>query len=228
MEVNKKQRRRRGVTTEHVFHTFIYKILKNISNDIGISIKGMTIMNSLVMDLYQRLMNEAKQLSLVRKTTTLLPETIFAAGRLLVSHPLHTQLVEFTSQIIKNYSEKSGTAKTSSATPTSVRAGLQMPSGRFLRLMRQKWKQGVVRSNAAIAMAATVEKIVMAVLEHAERHTRESKHNRIIPRYLMLAIRSDECLDKLFPGTISSGGVLPNIMPQLLPRTMLKHGDDDM
>jgi hypothetical protein len=103
----------------------------------------------------------------------LLPETIFAAGQLLVPHPLHAQLVEFTSQIIKNYSEKSGTAAKSSAAPMTFRAGLQMPSGRFLRLMRKKWRHGIVRSTAAIAMAATIEKIVMIIVEQSEKHTRE-------------------------------------------------------
>lgn len=42
---------------------------------------------------------------------------------------------------------------------------------------------------------------------------------RIVPRYLQLAIRNDDELNRLLQGvTISQGGVIPNIREELLPK----------
>ena len=37
------------------FSLYIYKVLKSISNDIGISQKGMKVVNSLVLDMFEQL-----------------------------------------------------------------------------------------------------------------------------------------------------------------------------
>ncbi len=117
----------------------------------------------------------------------MVPDTIFAACRLLVPHPVHGQLVEFTSKVLINYAQKLPSAPDPSARPTTgvqLRAGLQMPTGRLLRMMRKKWKQGAVRATAAVAMTATIEKIVAIILERAVNHCKESKRVRIRTSYL--------------------------------------------
>lgn len=59
----------------------------------------------------------------------------------------------------------------------------------------------------------------MQVLELAGNAARDNKKSRIVPRHVLLAVRNDEELGKLLQGvTISSGGVLPNINPVLLPK----------
>lgn len=48
---------------------------------------------------------------------------------------------------------------------------------------------------------------------------KDNKKNRIIPRHVLLGVRSDEELGKLLAGvTIAQGGVLPSINPALLPK----------
>nr|GEX37399.1 histone H2A.1 [Tanacetum cinerariifolium] len=61
--------------------------------------------------------------------------------------------------------------------------------------------------------------IYLDVLELAGNDARDNKNTRIKPRHLLLAMRNDEELGKLLAGvTITSGDVLPNINPVLLPK----------
>lgn len=49
------------------------------------------------------------------------------------------------------------------------------------------------------------------LLELAGNTAKEVSVKRINPRHILLAIRSDEELDKLIKATIAGGGVLPSV-----------------
>ncbi|XP_050225923.1 histone H2A.1-like [Mercurialis annua] len=101
----------------------------------------------------------------------------------------------------------------------SVKAGLQFPVGRIARFLKKGRYAQRFGSGAPIYLAAVLEYLAAEVLELAGNAARDNKKNRINPRHLLLAIRNDEELGKLLKGvTISSGGVLPNINPILLPK----------
>merc|ERR1712110_904829 len=51
------------------FARYTFKVLKQVHPDTGISSKGMSIMNSLVNDLFERIASQASQLSHIRKVT---------------------------------------------------------------------------------------------------------------------------------------------------------------
>ena len=109
---------------------------------------------------------------------------------------------------------KGGKTK-SKAKSRSSRAGLQFPAGRIHRLLR--------KGNGACwswsPLAAVMEYLAAELLELAGNAARDSKKTHIIPRYLQLAIRNDEELNKLLSGaTIAQRGVLPNIQAVLLPK----------
>ena len=66
------------------FNLYIYKVLKSISNDIGISKKGMSVINSLVSDMFDQIAVEASKLSRCQKKKTLSANDIQSAVKLLL------------------------------------------------------------------------------------------------------------------------------------------------
>lgn len=68
-------------------------------------------------------------------------------------------------------------------------------------------------------LAAVLEYLTAEILELAGNACRDNKRNRIIPRHILLAVRNDNELNKLFADAIiSQGGVLPYINAVLLPK----------
>jgi histone H2A len=100
----------------------------------------------------------------------------------------------------------------------SVRAGLKFPVGRIERFLRKGRYATRVSAGAPVYMAAVIEYIMAEVLELAGNSARDCKHVRITPRDIVLAVRNDEELEKMFHKvTIASGGVIPNIHAVLVP-----------
>uniref|UniRef100_A0A8C9L4K8 Histone H2A n=1 Tax=Serinus canaria TaxID=9135 RepID=A0A8C9L4K8_SERCA len=101
----------------------------------------------------------------------------------------------------------------------SARAGLQFPVGRVYRLLRRGNYADRIGSGAAIYLAAVIEYVTAEILELAGNAARENRKTRILPRHIQLAVRNDDELNKLLACvTIPQGGVMPNILAQLLPK----------
>ena len=114
---------------------------------------------------------------------------------------------------------KRGVPKGSKMVSRSSKAGLTFPVGRIARYLRQGGYAKRVGAGAPVYLAAVLEYIVAEVLELAGNAAKDNKKKRIIPRYIQLAVRNDDELDKFFGNvTIASGGVLPNINAVLLPK----------
>ena len=71
-------------------------------------------------------------------------------------------------------------------------------------------------------LASVLEYLAAEVMELAGAATRDNKRGRIVPRYLLLAIRKDEELGNLLVEvTITHDGVLSNINSALLPNKVV-------
>ncbi|ORX39619.1 histone H2A-1 [Kockovaella imperatae] len=111
---------------------------------------------------------------------------------------------------------KSGADTKSSS--RSSKAGLQFPVGRIHRLLKKGNYAPRIGSGAPVYLAAVLEYLAAEILELAGNAARDNKKSRIVPRHLQLAVRNDEELNKLLGHVvISQGGVLPNILNELLP-----------
>ncbi|XP_065499061.1 histone H2A, sperm-like [Caloenas nicobarica] len=101
----------------------------------------------------------------------------------------------------------------------SARAGLQFPVGRIYGLLKRGNYSERISPGAAIYLTAVLEYLTAEIIELAGNAAWENKKKRITPRHIQLAVRNDDELNKIFCCvTIAEGGVLPNILSQLLPK----------
>jgi len=76
-----KGRRKKRVES---YSSYIYKVLKQVHPDTGISKKGMSIMNSFINDVFERLASEAGKLGRYSKKATLSSREIQTSVRLML------------------------------------------------------------------------------------------------------------------------------------------------
>ncbi|XP_053318359.1 core histone macro-H2A.1 isoform X2 [Spea bombifrons] len=112
-----------------------------------------------------------------------------------------------------------GGKKKTTKTSRSAKAGVIFPVGRMLRYIKKGHPKYRIGVGAPVYMAAVLEYLTAEILELAGNAARDNKKGRVTPRHILLAIANDEELNQLLKGvTIASGGVLPNIHPELLAK----------
>jgi len=101
----------------------------------------------------------------------------------------------------------------------STKAGLHFPVSRIAKYMKEGRFGNRLGKGAPIYLTAVLEYLSAEILELAGNTAKNHNKNRVIPKYVQLAIKNDEELNKLMSNvTIASGGVVPNIHSELLPK----------
>ncbi|KAI0772291.1 histone-fold-containing protein [Trametes elegans] len=77
-----KKKRRKG--RKETYSSYIYKVLKQVHPDTGISNKAMAILNSFVNDIFERIATEASKLASYSKKSTISSREIQTAVRLIL------------------------------------------------------------------------------------------------------------------------------------------------
>lgn len=95
----KKKHRKR----KESFSIYIYKVLKQVHPDTGISSKAMSIMNSFVNDIFERIAAEASRLSHYNKRTTITSREVQTAVRLLLPGELAKHAVSEGTKAVTKY-----------------------------------------------------------------------------------------------------------------------------
>ncbi|KAL2096786.1 hypothetical protein ACEWY4_005993 [Coilia grayii] len=124
-KAGKKRRRSR----KESYSIYVYKVLKQVHPDTGISSKAMGIMNSFVNDIFERIAGEASRLAHYNKRSTVSSREVQTAVRLLLPGELAKHAVsEGTKAVTKYTSAKLESSHLhgnlhhiSTATPTSAR-----------------------------------------------------------------------------------------------------------
>ncbi|CDF36084.1 histone H2B [Chondrus crispus] len=86
------------------YSIYIYKVLKQVHPDTGISSKAMSIMNSFVADLFERIASESAKLASYNNTKTLTSREIQTAVRLLLPGELAKHAVSEGTKAVTKYS----------------------------------------------------------------------------------------------------------------------------
>lgn len=76
--------RSRRKTRHETFSVYIYKVLKQVHNDTGVSKKSMAIMNSFINDIFEKIALEASKLVRYNKKHTLSAREVQSAVKLLL------------------------------------------------------------------------------------------------------------------------------------------------
>lgn len=98
---DKKKRRAKHQAS---FNTYIYKVLKQVHPDVGISKKSMSVMNSLVKDIFSRLAEEAKTVNSMTRSSTLSSRSIQTAARLVLPGEVSKHAVSEGTKAVTKYS----------------------------------------------------------------------------------------------------------------------------
>ncbi|XP_043941148.1 histone H2B type 1-J-like [Protopterus annectens] len=94
----KKRRRSR-----ESYSIYVYKVLKQVHPDTGISSKAMNIMNSFVNDIFERIAGEASRLAHYNKRSTISSREIQTAVRLLLPGELAKHAVSEGTKAVTKY-----------------------------------------------------------------------------------------------------------------------------
>ena len=96
---DKKKRKRR----KESYAIYIYKVLKQVHPDTGISSKAMSIMNSFVNDIFERIAAEASRLAHYNKRSTITSREVQTAVRLLLPGELAKHAVSEGTKAVTKY-----------------------------------------------------------------------------------------------------------------------------
>lgn len=94
-----KRRRRR----KESYGIYIYKVLKQVHPDTGISSRAMSIMNSFVNDIFERIAGESSRLANYNKKSTISSREIQTAVRLLLPGELAKHAVSEGTKAVTKY-----------------------------------------------------------------------------------------------------------------------------
>ncbi|XP_051162640.1 histone H2B [Leptopilina boulardi] len=82
---------------------YIYKVLKQVHPDTGVSSKAMNIMNSFVNDIFERIASESSRLAHYNKRSTITSREIQTAVRLLLPGELAKHAVSEGTKAVTKY-----------------------------------------------------------------------------------------------------------------------------
>uniref|UniRef100_A0A8D0HNC3 Histone H2B n=1 Tax=Sphenodon punctatus TaxID=8508 RepID=A0A8D0HNC3_SPHPU len=102
-KIQKKGDKKRRKVRRESYSIYVYKVLKQVHPDTGISSKAMSIMNSFVNDVFERISGEASRLAHYNKRSTITSREIQTAVRLLLPGELAKHAVSEGTKAVTKY-----------------------------------------------------------------------------------------------------------------------------
>lgn len=97
------EKRKNKKKRKESYGIYIFKVLKQVHPDTGISSKAMSIMNSFVGDIFERLASEAAKLTHYNKRSTITSREIQTAVRLILPGELSKHAVSEGTKAVAKY-----------------------------------------------------------------------------------------------------------------------------
>ncbi|GAB7352219.1 hypothetical protein MBLNU459_g2692t1 [Dothideomycetes sp. NU459] len=100
-------KKKRTKTRKETYSSYIYKVLKQVHPDTGISNRAMSILNSFVNDIFERVATEASKLAAYNKKSTISSREIQTSVRLILPGELAKHAVSEGTKAVTKYSSSS-------------------------------------------------------------------------------------------------------------------------
>ncbi|RDX56726.1 histone-fold-containing protein [Polyporus arcularius HHB13444] len=98
------EKKKRRKVRKETWSTYVYKVLKQVHPDTGISNKAMAILNSFVNDIFERIATEASKLSTYSKKSTISSREIQTAVRLILPGELAKHAISEGTKSVTKFS----------------------------------------------------------------------------------------------------------------------------
>ncbi|KAM5532048.1 hypothetical protein V8D89_014299 [Ganoderma adspersum] len=98
------EKKKRKKARKETWSSYVYKVLKQVHPDTGISNKAMAILNSFVNDIFERIATEASKLSQYSKKSTISSREIQTAVRLILPGELAKHAISEGTKSVTKYS----------------------------------------------------------------------------------------------------------------------------
>ena len=211
-------RKRTNRKKVYTFKPHIYKVLKQVHPDTGLTTDGKEQMNHFVEHFADKIADEAVFLAKKEHKKTISSREIQTAVRLVLPGELAKHAVSEGRKAVTKYTS-GHYSKKGKKVSKSAKAGLQFPVSRFKTILQKHAPRGFrIGEGAPVYLAGVMEYLTAEMLELGGNAARDNKKSNINPRHLQLAVGNDEELSKMLgKHHIIGGGVLPNIHAVLLP-----------
>ncbi|BGP39814.1 histone H2B [Rhodotorula kratochvilovae] len=97
-------KKRKRKTRKETYSSYIYKVLKQVHPDTGISNKAMLILNSFVNDIFERIASEASKLASYNKKSTISSREIQTSVRLILPGELSKHAISEGTKAVTKFS----------------------------------------------------------------------------------------------------------------------------
>lgn len=213
VEVAPEKRHRKPVLS---YASYIYKVLKQVHPDTGLTGESLAALLNMVKILLKRFMTSINEVMGRSGGQTISSRTVDLGVRLTLPEELAKHASNECNKAVTKYNSvnKDSDARGSGQSRSFV-AGLQFPVTRTENLMMKYATSARKSATAAVSLTAALEYVMAEVLELAGNVAKQSHRLRISPRHLMIAVRSDEELNRLFRNSVFAGGVMPCIPKEL-------------
>lgn len=101
--ISKGDKKKKHKKRKESYAIYIYKVLKQVHPDTGVSSKAMSIMNSFVNDIFERIAAESSRLAQYNKRSTITSREIQTAVRLLLPGELSKHAVSEGTKAVTKY-----------------------------------------------------------------------------------------------------------------------------
>lgn len=191
--------------------SFIYKVLKQVAADQGISKMASEEVEKINHLLIAAVMKRVNLLIAVEKRKTVKSRTIEAAIRMVLPEGLRKHAISEGTKAVTKFNASLGYPGDEKEKPTSVsvRAGLTFPTKRIETAIRKLGVAPRVGVGAPVFLTAVLEALTYKLFEAASEIVKANKKVRVTLRFLREAITAPgSSFGVLLESTVLSGGVV--------------------